>query len=117
MKILKRGVAVVMLGLLGACSSSRQALTQRDLARGVPEVPGARSDGSVVLPNQWSLRPVGRQIALGDFPVNIAISPNGRFAAILHSGNSDNEIFIIDLKSNSVGVVSRAVVEESFYGL
>src|ERR1044071_7484080 len=117
MKILKRGVAVVMLGLLGACSSSRQALTQRDLARGVPEVPGARSDGSVMLPNQWSLRPVGRQIALGDFPVNIAVTPDGRFAAVLHSGNSENEIIVIDLKTNGVGIVSRASVEESFYGL
>src|SRR5215212_1685139 len=92
--------APMLLVIVGACSSSRLALTQRDLARGVPEVPGARSDGSVMLPNLWSLRPVGRQIALGDFPVNIAVSPDGRFAAALHSGNSDNEIFIVDLKSN-----------------
>lgn len=117
MRILLRSVAVVVFGLLGACSSSRQTLTQRDLARGVPEVPGARSDGSVMLPNQWSLRPVGRQIALGDFPVNVAVSPDGRFAAVLHSGNSDNEIIVVDLKTNGVGIISRAVVEESFYGL
>jgi len=83
----------------------------------VPEVPGARSNGAVLLPNQWSLRPVGKQIALGDFPVNIAVSPSGRFAAVLHSGNSDNEIVVVDLKTNSVGIVSRATVEESFYGL
>ena len=107
----------MLLVIVGACSSSRLVLTQRDLARGVPEVPGARRDGSVMLPNQWSLRPVGRQIPLGDFPVNIAVSPNGRFAAVLHSGNSENEIIVVDLKTNSVGVVSRASIEESFYGL
>src|SRR5690349_12856009 len=38
--------------------------------------PGKRPDGSVLLPNQWSLRPVGRQIELGDFPVNIAAHPD-----------------------------------------
>ncbi len=117
MKIFQRTIALLLIILVGGCSSSYAPLTQRDLARGIPEVPGARSDGSVMLPNQWSLRPVGRQIALGDFPVNIAVSPNGRFAAVLHSGNSENEIIIVDLKTNSVSVVSRALVEESFYGL
>lgn len=117
MKFLLGGIAAILVVILAACSSSRPVVTQRDLARGVPEVPGARRDGSVMLPNQWSLRPVGRQIPLGDFPVNIAVSPNGRFAAVLHSGNSENEIIVVDLKTNSVGVVSRASIEESFYGL
>src|ERR1051325_7571379 len=117
MKIFRFGLAILSLLIVGACSSSHVPLTQRGLARGVPQGPGARSDGSVMLPNQWSLRPVGRQIALGDFPVNIAVTPDGRFAAVLHSGNSENEIIVIDLKTNGVGIVSRASVEESFYGL
>ena len=87
MKFLARGFALVLLVFLGACSSPPPAVTQRDLARGLPEVPGARSDGSVLLPNQWVLRPVGKQIALGDFPVNIAVTPDGRYAAVLHCGN------------------------------
>ncbi|HUA39573.1 MAG TPA: hypothetical protein VMA35_14365, partial [Candidatus Sulfopaludibacter sp.] len=33
------------------------------------ELPGLRPDGSALLPNQWSLRPAGRQVELGDFPV------------------------------------------------
>src|ERR1051325_2494415 len=117
MKIFRFGLAILSLLIVGACSSSHVPLTQRGLARGVPQGPGARSDGSVMLPNQWSLRPVGRQIALGDFPVNIAVTPDGRFAAVLHSGNSENEIIVIDLKTNGMGIVSRASVEESFYGL
>ena len=118
MKIFQRGLAVLLSVLVGACSSSRPALTQRDLARGgpaVPEVPGARSDGSVLLPNQWTLRPVGRQIALGDFPVNIAVSPDGHYAAVLHCGNSEHEIITVDLRTN--GIVARVMVGEAFYGL
>src|SRR5690242_5732750 len=48
--------------------------------------PGRKPDGSVLLPNQWSLNPAGRQVELGDFPVNIAVHPAGRFAAVLHTG-------------------------------
>ena len=117
MRIAFRTTVLAFLIVIGACSTSREVPTQLELVRRVPEVPGARSDGSVMLPNQWSLRPVGRQIALGDFPVNGAVSPDGRFAAVLHSGNSDNEIIVVDLKTNGVGIISRAIVEESFYGL
>lgn len=48
--------------------------------------PGMQPDGSMLLPNQWSLRPAGTSLALDDFPVNLALSPDGKFAAILHCG-------------------------------
>ena len=115
MKFLSRGFAVGLLAFVGACSSPPPAVTQRDLARGVPEVPGARSDGSVLLPNQWVLRPVGKQIALGDFPVNIAVTPDGRYAAVLHCGNGQHEVVVVDLKANDI--VSRVSMNEAFYGL
>ncbi|MSU49085.1 MAG: YncE family protein, partial [Opitutus sp.] len=71
--------------------------------------------GSVLLPNQWSLRPVGRHLVVGDFPVNIALHPGGTYAAVLHSGWGQHEVRIIDTKS--FRVVSQAAVEESLYGL
>jgi DNA-binding beta-propeller fold protein YncE len=79
------------------------------------DLPGYRPDGSILLPNQWSLRPAGRQIELGNFPVNIAVHPAGRFAAVLHSGHGRHEIAVVDL--NQEKVVSRAPVRESFYGI
>jgi len=117
MKKFSRAAALMLLVIVGACSSSHTALTQHDLARDVPEVPGARGDGSVLLPNLWSLRPAGRQIPLGDFPVNITVSPNGRFAAVLHCGDSEHEIVVVDLRTNGVGIISRAAINEAFYGL
>lgn len=77
--------------------------------------PGLQTDGSVLLPNQWSLRPAGRQIPVGDFPINIAMHSGGRFAAVLHSGYGLHEVRIIDLKADRV--VSQVAIEESFYGL
>jgi YVTN family beta-propeller protein len=79
------------------------------------DLPGPRPDGSVLLPNQWSLRPAGRSVELGDFPVNIAVHPGSRFAAILHSGFSQHEIIIVDLKA--ARIVTRVPLHESFYGL
>ena len=70
-----------------------------------PELPGSRPDGSVLLPNQWSLRPAGKQVELGDFPVNVAVHPDGRFAAVLHSGYGAHQILVVDL--SSAKVVSR----------
>jgi WD40 repeat protein len=78
-------------------------------------LPGKQPDGSVLLPNQWSLRPVGRQVELGDFPINIAVHPRGRFAAVLHSGFSEHQIIIVDV--SSAQIVSRTGVSQAFYGL
>jgi len=100
------------------------------------DLPGLRPDGSVLLPNQWSLRPAGKQIALGNFPVYIAMHPAGRYAAVLHCGHGRHEIIVVDAGGfteeaqsghgrHDVVVrepienkaVSRAAVREAFYGL
>ncbi len=87
-----------------------------DQSRTLPlELPGRKPDGSVLLPNQWSLRPVGKQVALGDFPINIAVHPGGRFAAVLHSGYGPHEILVVDIPA--ARVVSRTALHEAFYGL
>ena len=106
------------LGVVGVCFGARQPV-ERVLEPPRPqptvELPGARPDGSVLLPNQWSLRPAGKQILLGDFPVNIAVHPAGKYAAVLHCGYGVHEVIVVDLAANRV--VSRVPIEESFYGL
>ena len=109
------------LTLLAACQTQPQAETRSTTlstaALPQPEtaVPGFRADGSVLLPNQWSLRPVGVQVAVGDFPENIAIHPKGEFAAVLHCGYGPHEIAILNLKTHTV--VTRYQVAEAFYGI
>ena len=116
-----------MLCLLGLCAlavscASHLSRTPNQSAAAYSDVnasatvwPGRKQDGSVLLPNQWSVNPAGRQVELGDFPVNIAVHPGGRFAAILHSGYSKHEIIIVDIASAKV--VSRTRLNETFYGL
>ncbi len=78
-------------------------------------LPGPKRDGSILLPNGWSLRPVGRQIPLGDFPVNMALHPRLPLVAILHSGHGQHEIIVVDWKTRLV--VARTPIAETFYGL
>jgi DNA-binding beta-propeller fold protein YncE len=82
----------------------------------VPAWPGPQRDGFVRLPNGWALRPVGRQVDLGDFPVNIALHPGGEYLAVLHAGHGDHEIITVALTGRP-RVVSRVVIEQTFYGL
>lgn len=79
------------------------------------EWPGRKADGSVLLPNRWSLLPAGTQIDVADLPVNIAVHPEGRFAAVLHCGYSAHEIHVIDIAK--AAVVQRVKVDEAFYGI
>ena len=65
-----------------------------------PVLPGVKKDGAILLPNQWSLRPAGRQIELGDFPVHMELHPGGRYVAILNAGAGDHFISILDVKRN-----------------
>lgn len=65
-------------------------------------LPGLQPDGNTLLPNQWSLHPVGKQIEVGDFPVNIALHPQSPCAAVMHSGYGKHEIVVVDLKTNQI---------------
>lgn len=67
-----------------------------------PNLPGAKVDGSVLLPNPWSLRPTGKRLVVVDFPVNLAVHPSGKFAVVLHSGYGQHELVSVALPEGRV---------------
>ncbi len=79
------------------------------------ELPGLQPNQQILLPNGWSLKPQGKQVELGDFPVNLALSKDGKYCAILHAGYGPHEIRIVELESQTV--VSTASVPQTFFGL
>jgi len=105
---MKRAFLPFLIGLALSAAFLQAAPTNSEL-------PGLKPDGSVLLPNQWSLRPAGQQVPLGDFPVNIAVHPDGRFAAVLHCGYGQHEIIVVDVPAAKV--VSRTKIKEAYYGL
>ena len=78
-------------------------------------LPGLQAGGVIQLPNQWSLRPVGKQLILGDFPVNLALHPSGKWLAALHAGYGDHEIIIVDLRREKK--TARVLLDQTFCGL
>ena len=103
----RRARKAALIGCLGATVCGRAAAA--------PLTPGPRPDGTVVLHNQWPLRPVGQQIAVGDFPVATAVSPDGRWAAVLNAGTQAHAITLVDLSTRAV--VQSVPVHEAFCGL
>jgi len=115
---------LMLFGAIGLFAFSRAVQpTAKDDSRPVisrpfeRNLPGLRKDGFVQLPNQWSLKPVGRQLELGDLPVNIAIHPTGEYLAVLCAGYKEHEVIIVDLNSERTRVVSRVQIDQAFYGL
>lgn len=114
---MQRTVRVFTVAIWSAWALSAAAQDTAEPARRNPPrmLPGMQAGGSILLPNQWSLKPVGTQINLGDFPVNIALHPKEMWAAVLHAGYGDHEIIVVDLQRKRI--VSRVTLDETFYGL
>ena len=50
----------------------------------------------VLLPNGWKLTPAGSSITLGDLPLNLKVSPGGKYAAVTNNGQSTQSVELID---------------------
>jgi hypothetical protein len=67
------------------------------------ELPGVRPNGSVKLPNGWTVNKVGKLIDLpGDFPQDVAFLGDGRHALVNTAGFNDHTLNLIDLESGQV---------------
>src|SRR5262249_19735589 len=109
-------VAVCLLAAHAALAAGEPARPPASAAgRPARVLPGLQSGGAILLPNGWSLRPPGQQVALGAFPVNLALHPPGRWLAALHAGYGTHETVLVDLKTQKVA--SRVTLDQAFYGL
>jgi YVTN family beta-propeller protein len=72
-------------------------------------------DKKIILPNGWSLTPAGSQVQLGDLPLNIAISPDLKYAAVTNNGQSTQSIQLIRLEDQKL--VDTYIVGKSWLGL
>jgi YVTN family beta-propeller protein len=69
----------------------------------------------VSLPNGWHLTPVGKLLPLGDLPLNIALSPSKKLAAITNNGQSDQIIQLIDIDKEAI--LDSVIIGKSWLGL
>ncbi len=69
----------------------------------------------ITLPNGWSITPVGKTLALGDLPLNIAVSKTGKYLAVTNNGQSTQTIQLFDTKKEIQ--LDSIVITKSWYGL
>src|ERR1700733_12513457 len=67
------------------------------------------------LPNGWSLTPVGKSVALGDLPLNIAVSSSKKYIAVTNNGESTQSIQLIDVLHGKI--LDSISIPKSWLGL
>jgi YVTN family beta-propeller protein len=78
-------------------------------------VPGALSDGTTLLPNGWRLAPAGRPLKVGTLPLNIVLSPDGRYAVITNNGVNRPTFTVVDIASWTIK--STTTIDAAWLGL
>ncbi len=114
---MRRSLTAVSLLLCWAATAPAQPAQPPRAPRPHRVLPGLERDGAVRLHNQWAIRPAGRQLQLGDFPVNAALHPSGKWLAVLHAGYGDHEVLVVALDPKRPHLVSRSLIRQTFNGL
>jgi YVTN family beta-propeller protein len=90
-------ISQLILAILGlSCSGTHLVL------------PGKTAEGRMRLPNGWYISPAGKQIEVGDAPLNFDIDPDGNYAIVTNNGAGNQTVCVVDLK-NSVAMQSIPV--------
>ena len=99
---------LVCVALAGCAAAPPKPIT-------VGLLPGEAPQGKIKLPNQWFLDPVGESRPLGDFPMNMRLSPDGRFLAVVHCGAGTHEVMVF--ATAGAKLISRTPLENIYYGV
>lgn len=73
------------------------------------------NDRRILLPNGWSLTPVGKSLRLGDLPLNIAVSRSKKWLAVTNNGQSTQSLQLIDAVNDRI--LDSVDIPKSWLGL
>ena len=77
--------------------------------------PGPMGMGVTLLPNGWKIAPAGRHIVVGDLPLAMAESPDGRWLLVSNNGYTLPSISIVDIQHQNVR--GTLVLDHAWVGL
>jgi DNA-binding beta-propeller fold protein YncE len=105
------GFATLLL-VAGASAIFMRAQSAAAPATGAP---GALADGSTLLANGWRVAPAGRHVKVGTLPLNIVVSPDGRYAVVSNNGVTRPSFSVIDIASWTIK--SSTLTDAAWLGL
>src|ERR1700741_1835326 len=65
------------------------------------ERPGPLGKGVTLLPNGCRIAPAGRHVMVGDLPLSMLVSPDGRWAIVTNNGYAKPTLTLVDLDTFS----------------
>lgn len=102
-------ISMFMIGFISALTSLNCSGTSSRI------LPGRMSDNRVLLPNGWMLSPAGTSLQVGELPLNMDVTPDGRFLVVTNNGTKDQTLSVIDVKAWSV--VQTVPLRKAWLGL
>jgi YVTN family beta-propeller protein len=77
--------------------------------------PGREPKGVTLLPNGWRIAPAGRHLAVGDLPLAMVESPDGRTLVVSNNGYAKPSLTVVDLKH--LYVREKVALDDAWLGL
>ncbi|HEY4313579.1 MAG TPA: alkaline phosphatase family protein [Pirellulales bacterium] len=110
----QQSAAVTYLRALGVLIAFSTPCVAEEAVNPTPHFAGKTDDG-YLLPNGWTLTPVGQQVTLTDMPLSIMPLADSRHALVASSGYNQHELCLVDLVERKI--VDSEHVRQSWYGL
>src|SRR5574338_281981 len=101
-------VSVVLLVWTAAVAPARRAPDP-------PRTPGPQGGGVTLLPNGWTLAPAGRHIPIGDLPLAMVLSADGRRLIVTNNGWAKPTLTVVDV--DRLAVTQRLPLDHAWLGL
>jgi DNA-binding beta-propeller fold protein YncE len=98
--------------LFAAAVASAQTASAPALAQ---ERVGPLPAGGFLLDSGWTLKPAGKQVAVGTFPMSAAVSNDGKYLLVLNGGYNPPSISVIDIASRRE--IGRTRLPDAWLGL
>jgi YVTN family beta-propeller protein len=87
----------VVVGTLLVAGTATSLMMRAQSAPAALTGPGALPDGSTVLSNGWRVSAAGRHVTVGDLPLNVVTSPDGRYLVVTNNGLEKPSFSVIDV--------------------
>ena len=107
----RRFLAVLLPFTAVVCGALLPLAHQADLRRRLP----GYEQGITLLPNGWRIAPAGRHVQVGDLPLNMVPSPDGRYLIVTNNGYARPTLTVFDTKLESIS--NRVSVDYAWLGL
>ncbi len=110
-----RGLARVAAALALALIWQAASLADDEAPPTAPARFAGPVEGGYLLPNGWTVTPVGEHVELTDMPLNIVPLGDGRRVLVATSGYNAHELSLVDLETKAV--LDKEKVSQSWFGL